>query len=101
LSVLENNVPKTAIVFEVFFGARAAGRLLCESVGEIDVVPVVVYPMDLKSDCEFLYQFNPLPEWGKCWRDFEKEGDWRDALYPIGNGVKQVIEKARLRYAAS
>jgi hypothetical protein len=65
--------------------------------GEIDVVPVVVYPMDLKSDCEFLYQFNPLPEWGKCWRDFEKDGDWRDALYPIGNGVKQAIEKARLR----
>ena len=27
--------------------------------GEIEVVPVVVYPMDLKSDCEFLYQFNP------------------------------------------
>src|SRR5208283_805445 len=63
---------------------------------EIEVVPVVLYPMDLKSDCEFLYQFNPLPEWGKSWRDFEKDGDWRDALYPIGNGVKQAIEKARL-----
>jgi len=67
---------------------------------EIEVVPVVLYPMDLKSDCEFLYQFNPLPEWGKSWRDFEKDGDWRDALYPIGNGVKQAIEKARLRSAA-
>ena len=65
--------------------------------GEIDVVPVIVYPMDLKSDCEFLHQFNPLPQWGKCWRDFEREGDWRDALYPIGNGVKQAIEKVRLR----
>src|SRR5271166_1742224 len=51
----------------------------------------------LKSGCEFLYQFNPLPEWGKCWRDFEKDGDWNDALYPIGKGVKQAIEKARLR----
>jgi hypothetical protein len=65
--------------------------------GEIEVVPVVLYPMDLKHDCEFLYGLNPLPEWGKSWRDFEKEGDWRDALYPIGNGVKQAIEKARLR----
>jgi len=65
--------------------------------GEIEVVPVVVYPMDLKSDCEFLYQFNPLPGWGKCWRDFEKDGDWNDALYPIGSGIKQAIEKARLR----
>jgi hypothetical protein len=65
--------------------------------GEIEVVPVLLYPMDLKQDCEFLYQLNPLPEWGKSWRDFEKGGDWRDALYPIGNGVKQAIEKARLR----
>jgi hypothetical protein len=65
--------------------------------GEIEVVPVVLYPIDLQHDCEFLYQLNPLPEWGKCWRDFEKDGDWNDALYPIGNGIKQAIEKARLR----
>ncbi len=54
---------------------------------------MLLYQMD-DLDCEFLYQLNPLPEWGKCWRDFEKDGDWRDALYPIGNGVKQAIEKA-------
>jgi len=65
--------------------------------GEIVVVPMVLYKMDLKRDCEFLYQLNPMPEWGKCWRDFEKEGNWRDALYPIGNDLKQAIEKARLR----
>src|SRR6266481_5445934 len=35
LGFLENNVPKTAIVFEVFFGAVAAARLLCEAVGKI------------------------------------------------------------------
>jgi len=23
---------------------------------------------------------NPLPEWGKCWRDFERDGDWNDAF---------------------
>ena len=65
--------------------------------GEIEVVPVVLYQIDLKHDCKFLHQLSPLPEWGKCWRDFEKDGDWNDALYPIGNGVKQAIEKARLR----
>ena len=65
--------------------------------GEIEVVPVVLYEMDLQSDCKFLHQLSPLPEWGKCWRDFEKEGDWRDALFSIGNGIKQAIEKARAR----
>ena len=59
--------------------------------------PVVLYPMDLKHDCEFLYPLSPLPEWGKCWRDFEKDGDWNDALYPIGEGLKQAIKKVRTR----
>jgi hypothetical protein len=45
--------------------------------------------MDLENDCKFLYGLNPLPEWRKSWRDFEKDGDWNDALYPIGNGIKQ------------
>jgi hypothetical protein len=65
--------------------------------GEIEVVPVILYKMNLKHDCKFLHQFNPLPAWGKCWRDFEKDGDWNDALFPIGEGIKQAIEKARLR----
>jgi hypothetical protein len=51
----------------------------------------------IKHDCEFLYQLNPLPEWGKSWRDFERDGDRNDALYPIGNGVKQAIERPRQR----
>src|SRR5215470_18972159 len=37
LGFLEYNVPKAAIVFEVFFGAVGAGHLLCESVGKIKV----------------------------------------------------------------
>lgn len=66
--------------------------------GEVEILPVVLYPMDLKHDCPFLHQFNPLPEWGRCWRDLEQEGgDWNDALYPIGNGLKQAIEKVRAR----
>ena len=64
---------------------------------EIEVVPVVLYRLDLEHYCEFLHRLKPLPEWDKSWRDFEKDGDWNDALYPIGNGIKQAIEKARLR----
>jgi hypothetical protein len=37
LGFLEYNVPKTAIIFEVFFGAFRAGHLLCEPVGKIKV----------------------------------------------------------------
>ena len=29
---------------------------------EIEVVPVVLYPMDLESDCEFLSTLNPYPD---------------------------------------
>jgi hypothetical protein len=60
--------------------------------GEIVIVPVVLYPMDLEHDCEFLHQLNPLPEWGKSWRDYR---DLNVALFYIGNGIKQAIEKAR------
>jgi hypothetical protein len=62
--------------------------------GEIEVVPVLLYPMDLEHDCEFLHKLNPLPKFGKSWRDYR---DSNYALYPIGNGIKQAIEKARLR----
>ena len=27
----------------------------------------------------------------------EKDGDWNDAFYPIGNGLKEAIEKVRVR----
>jgi hypothetical protein len=53
--------------------------------------------MDLEQECEFLYQLSLLLAWDKCWRDFEKDGDWNDALYLIGKGVKHAIEKARRR----
>jgi internalin A len=65
--------------------------------GEIEVVPVILYRMDLERDCKFLYELNPLPEWNKPWQDFIKDGDWNDALPLIGNGIEQAIEKALLR----
>jgi hypothetical protein len=74
-----------------------AGKTFSERINDTTDVLPIVYPTDLKHDCEFLYRLNPLPHWNKSWRDFEKDGDCNDALYPIGNGIKQAIEKARLR----
>jgi hypothetical protein len=37
LGFLEYNVPKGAVVFEVFFGAIGAGHPLCQPVGKIKV----------------------------------------------------------------
>ena len=73
--------------------------------GQIEIVPVVLYQMDLRRYHPFLFARNPLPEFGKSWRDIEREAnDWRDALYPIGKGLTKAIEKARARpgrYASS
>jgi len=64
--------------------------------GDTVVVPIILYPMNLKHDCPFLDQFSPLPEWKKSWREHEQNGgDWNDALYSIGNGLIQAIEKVR------
>lgn len=70
--------------------------------GEIEIVPLLLYPIDWEADCPVLKKFNPLPVFGKSWREFEKDGGgWNDALYPIGNGLKQAIEKARARKVQS
>ena len=69
-----------------------------EKKGEIEIVPLVLYPTDWAADCPELKKFNPLPAFGKNWREYEADGgDWNDALYPIGNGIKQAVEKARAR----
>jgi hypothetical protein len=70
---------------------RAKARL---ENNEIEVVPVVLYRIDLQHYCEFLHRLNPLPEWGKSWRDYRA---YSDALQSIGSGIKQAIEKARQR----
>ena len=68
--------------------------------GEIEIVPLSLYPIDWDADCPALKKFNPLPLFGKSWRECEREaGDWNDALFPIGNGLKQAIDKALARKA--
>ncbi len=66
--------------------------------GEIEIVPLLLYPLDWEADCPVLKKFNPLPAFGKSWREYEQGGgDWNDALFPIGNGLKQAIDKVRAR----
>jgi hypothetical protein len=64
----------------------------------VEIVPILLYGIDLKKDYEALHAFNPLPAWGKCWRDYEQNGgDFRDAHKPIRDGLRQAIEKVMAR----
>jgi hypothetical protein len=65
---------------------------------EVEIVPVLLYEMNLEADCPDLHKFNPLPAFGKCWRDYEKDGGhYQDAHKPIRDGLRAVIDKVRAR----
>ena len=69
-----------------------------EKRGEVEIVPIVLYEMDLKTECSKLNTFNPLPSWGKCWRDYEKGGGhFQDAHGVIRKGLREAIDKVRAR----
>jgi hypothetical protein len=65
----------------------------------IAIVPIVIYPnVCLEDECCELLAFNPLPAWGRCWRDYQGEpGDYGDAHGLIRKGLRQAIEKAGKR----
>jgi hypothetical protein len=75
---------------------RALERAETENVA---IVPILIYPeIDLKDECPELAEINPLPDWGKCWRDFEQDGGhYQDAHGLIRRGLRQVINKVRGR----
>jgi TIR domain len=66
---------------------------------EIAIVPIVIYRhVPLEDECRELIDFNPLPAWRKCWRDFEVErGDYGDAHGLIRAGLRDAIGKIRTR----
>lgn len=72
-----------------------------EKNGEIEIVPIVIYRnIRLEDECPGLRDFNPLPAWGKCWRDYKvQQGDYRDAHGLIRAGLRQAIEKVGKRRA--
>jgi hypothetical protein len=55
---------------------------------------VVLYPVDLKRDSEFLYQLNPLPAWDKSWREFERTAIGTTRFIP---SVKASSRRSRKR----
>jgi len=69
-----------------------------EKRNEVEIVPIVLYPMDLEKDNPKLSEFNPLPAWGKCWQEYEeKTGHYQTAHKPIREGLRQAIDKVRAR----
>ena len=65
---------------------------------EVEIVPIVLYDMSLKAECHRLSVFNPLPAWGKCWRDYERNGGhYQDAHKEIRDGLRQAIDKVKAR----
>lgn len=77
---------------------RAMAR---EKKKEVEIVPKLLYEMDMKADCPDLHPFNPLPAWGKCWRDYERDGGhYQDAHKPIRDGLRQTIDKVRNKVKA-
>jgi len=61
---------------------------------KIEIVPVLLFPMDLRRECPQLSEFNPLPGWGECWMAYEqKTGYYQAAHKPIREGLREAIEK--------
>ena len=65
---------------------------------EVEIVPILLYEVNLQKEYPELHEFNPLPAWNKCWRDYEKDGGhYQDAHKPIRDGLRQAIDKVRAR----
>jgi TIR domain len=62
--------------------------------GEVEVVPVILFPINIRQEHPALYTFNPLPAFGKCWSEFEQNGGhYQNAHKLIREGIWQAIDK--------
>ena len=83
---------------DYIMGVELKKALEREKKKEIEIVPIVLYSIDLQEDCPKLNEFNPLPAWGRCWLDYEQEtGHYQAAHKPIRDGLRQAIEKVGAR----
>lgn len=65
---------------------------------EVVIVPVMLYKMDLQRECPELAGIQYLPQPGKCWQDYCRDGgDFQDAHHEIRTGLWQAIEEVRKR----
>lgn len=63
---------------------------------EVAIVPILLYPVNMDNDCPELKPFNPLPAWGKCWRDFVANGgEHQDAHKLIRDGLWKAIKRVQ------
>lgn len=70
-----------------------------EKQGRTIIVPLLICDM-AEEDIEELRSFNPLPEWGRSWRSYERgNGHTMDAHRPIRKGLWEVIDMAAKRKA--
>lgn len=68
--------------------------------GEIEVVPVILYPMDLKATASFFPSSVHCPNGTSPGRISQRTATGTMRFLFIGNGIEQAIDKARLRWAA-
>jgi hypothetical protein len=66
------------------------------ALGEILVVPILIYPVNLQEKCAFLHAFSQLPSADRLWSKFR---DHREALEAIDNGLWSAIDEALKRRA--
>jgi len=65
---------------------------------KVEIVPIVLFPMDLREDCPELCAFSPLPGWNESWSEYEKDGGYhQDAHKLIRAGLREAIGKVRDR----
>ena len=68
---------------------------------EVEIVPILLYPVNLDNDCPELKPFNPLPGFGKNWRGFELDGgQHQDAHMLIRDGLWEAIHRVRASNAS-
>jgi hypothetical protein len=74
---------------------RALAR---NSEGEVEILPIVLFPVDMRMEHPELHLFNPLPAFGRCWSEFEQNGGhYQNAHKLIREGLWQAIEKVNRR----
>ena len=60
----------------------------------IRVVPVLLWPIALRTEDEFLGQFNPLPAWEKaCSRYVTHDGEYQSVHQPVRVGLREAINQ--------
>lgn len=85
---------------EYIMGIELKRALARAEEGEVEIVPILLYNLNLQDDCPELHVFNPLPTWEKCWRDYEQDGGHhQDAHKPIRDGLRQAIDKVKSKRA--